>query len=90
MEKGLFLTWLDIEKAAGKSMGQVLTEINEACGTAYKHNWPSKMADSGFALERVPVEVRRYMLRKVLPAELSARGVVFPSDVVEVLVKRLT
>lgn len=90
MEKGLFLTWLEIEKAGGKSMGHILADINAACGTAYRHNWPTKMADSNYSLERVPVEVRRYMLMKVLPAELAARGVVFPSDVVEVLVRRLT
>lgn len=71
-------------------MGQILADINAACGTAYRHNWPTKMADSDYSLERVPVEVRRYMLRKVLPAELTARGVVFPADVVEALVKRLT
>ncbi|MDH0341986.1 hypothetical protein [Chromobacterium haemolyticum] len=90
MDKGLFQSWLEIEKAAGKSMGQILTEVNSACGTAYRHNWPTKMAESGYSLERVPLEVRRYMLRKVLPAELAARGVVFPPDVLEVLIKRLT
>lgn len=90
MEKGLFLTWLEVEKSAGKAMTQILSEINDACGTAYRHNWPSKMADSGFNLERVPSNVRRYMMRKVLPAVLLARGISLDADALEELVKRLT
>ena len=90
MGKGLFLMWLDIEKSAGKTMTQILSEINDACGTAYRHNWPSKMADSGFNLERVPSNVRRYMMRKVLPVALQERGVSLDADALEGLVKNLT
>ncbi|MBR8043489.1 hypothetical protein KDW40_19155 [Burkholderia cenocepacia] len=88
--KGLFQRWLDIEAAAGKPLKQTLDEINAACGTAYRHNWPSKMAESGYSLERIPAAVRRYMMRRVLPAELTARGVSFSPDVVEALIKSLT
>ncbi len=90
MEQGLFQSWLEIEKASGKTMTQILSDINGACGTAYRHNWPSKMADNGYSLERVSVAVRRYMLRKVLPAKLSARGVTFPAEVIEKLIISLT
>lgn len=44
--KGLFQCWLDIEQAAGKPLKQILDEINAACGTTYKHNWPAKMAEA--------------------------------------------
>ncbi|MEX3917934.1 hypothetical protein AB4Y43_17080 [Paraburkholderia sp. BR10872] len=88
--KGLFQRWLEIEAAAGKPLKQTLDEINAACGTAYRHNWPTKMADSAYSLERIPVEVRRYMMRRVLPAELSARGVTFSAEVLETLVSALT
>lgn len=49
--KGLFLRWLDIEATAGKPLKQTLDEINAACGTAYRHNWPAKMAEAGYSLE---------------------------------------
>ncbi|WP_425952977.1 hypothetical protein [Ralstonia pseudosolanacearum] len=81
---------MEIEAAAGKTLKQSLDEINAACGTTYRHNWPSKMANSDFALERIPTAVRRYMMRRVLPAELSARGVTFPPEVIDSLVKLLT
>lgn len=75
LSKGLFRRWLDIEAAAGKSLKRTLEEINDACGTAYRHNWPAKMEEAGYSLERIPVAVRRHMMRAVLPAELSARGI---------------
>ncbi|WP_049096384.1 hypothetical protein [Burkholderia cepacia] len=87
---GLFQRWLAIEAAAGKPLKQTLAEINEACGTAYRHNWPSKMAESEYSLERIPVSVRRYMMLRVLPAELTARGVVLPLDVIGTIVDSLT
>ena len=88
--KGLFQRWLEIEAAAGKTLKQTLDEINAACGTAYRHNWPAKMADAGYSLERIPIAVRRYMMRRVLPAELSARGATFSPEVIELLIKVLT
>ncbi len=88
--KGLFQRWLEIEQAAGKPLKQLLDEINAACGTAYKHNWPSKMAESGYSMERSPTAVRRYMMRRVLPVELAARGALFPPDIIDNLVRLLT
>lgn len=90
LSKGLFLRWLEIEAAAGKPLKQTLEEINVACGTAYRHNWPAKMAEAGYSLERIPVAVRRHMMRTVLPAELSARGVVVSPQIIEQLIKALT
>ncbi|WP_158906805.1 hypothetical protein [Burkholderia sp. L27(2015)] len=88
--KGLFQRWLEIEAAAGKPLKDTLEEINAACGTAYRHNWPSKMAEGGYSMERTPTAVRRYMMRRVLPAELSARGINFSPEVIEGLIKILT
>ena len=88
--KGLYQRWLEIEAASGKPLKQALDEINSACDTAYRHNWPSKMAESGYSMERTPTKVRRYMLRRVLPAELAARGVNFSPDVIETLIRLLT
>ncbi|HDR9757857.1 TPA: hypothetical protein QDC44_001981 [Burkholderia cepacia ATCC 25416] len=88
--QGLFQRWLAIEAAAGKPLKQTLAEINETCGTAYRHNWPAKMAESGYSLERIPVAVRRYMMLRVLPAVLTARGIVLPPEVIETLVESLT
>ncbi|HDR9036968.1 hypothetical protein L0Z31_09415 [Burkholderia vietnamiensis] len=90
LSKGLFERWLEIEAAAGKPLKQTLDEINAACGTAYRHNWPAKMAEAGYALERIPLAVRRHMMRTVLPAELSARGVTLAPQIVEQLIKALT
>ncbi len=88
--RGLFLRWLEIEASAGKPLKQTLDEINAECGTAYRHNWPTKMAESGHSLERIPVTVRRYMMRRVLSAELSARGVMFSPEIIEALIYALT
>lgn len=62
----LFSNWLEIE-LRDKSLSDVLNEINEACGTAYKHNWPAKMAAAGYTLERLPRSVRQYMMMQVVP-----------------------
>lgn len=86
----LFERWWQLEVAAGKTTGQILKEINAACGTAYKHNWPSLMASRGFSLERLSTAVRRYMMRRVLPAELAALGIHLSPEALERLVKVLT
>ena len=87
---GLFVRFIEIEAAAGKPLKTTLAEINAACGTAYRHNWPSKMAETGYAMERTPVNVRRYMMRRVLPAELASRGHSFPPEVIEMIILSLT
>lgn len=73
----LFERWLEIERATGRPMTEILADINAACGTKYKHNWPSDMQSRGFGMERTPSAVRRYMLEKVLPEvvdEYVSRG----------------
>lgn len=87
---GLFTKFIEIELAAGKPLKQTLDEINAACGTAYRHNWPSKMAEAGYAMERTPVAVRRFMMRQVLPAELSKRGINLSGEIIEMIVQSLT
>lgn len=86
----LFERWWQIEVAAGKTTGQILNEINAACGTAYKHNWPSLMASRGYSLERLSTAVRRYMMRRVLPAELASLGVNLSPEATDRLIKVLT
>jgi hypothetical protein len=71
---GLFEKWMEVERAPGRSMSDILAELNAAAGTHYKHNWPSVVASRNFELERCPVAVRRYMLAKVLPKELMELG----------------
>lgn len=63
----LFERWLEIERATGRRMTTILADINAACGTRYKHNWPTDMQTRGYGMERTPNAVRRYMLAKVLP-----------------------
>lgn len=87
---GLFERWLALEKAQGKPLAQVLSDINEACGTAYKHNWPSKLAASGYELKGVSRQVRQYMLRRVLEAELTDRGKKLPKHDLDEMTKALT
>lgn len=66
----LYLNWLKIERKT-KSMESVLRDINVSCGTKYKHNWPSVMRDRGYTLERLPTNVRQYMMKIVLPNNLK-------------------
>ena len=68
----LFTNWLEIE-LTDKTLAETLRLLNEACGTSYKHNWPSKMAAADYTLERLPKEVRKYMMNKVLPV-LTKQG----------------
>lgn len=87
---GLFQRWLEIERATGRPMSDILDDLNDACGTKYKHNWPSVMASRGFTLERMPTNVRQYMMAKVLPAELERIGAQVNAEQVELLVNLLT
>ena len=81
-QKGLFQRWLSLELESGKSLKVVLDEINEACQTAYRHNWPSKMASRGYSTTGIPICVRRYMFRKVLADEMKRRKKSFsPADI---------
>lgn len=47
---------------------------------------PSVVASRGFELERCPVEVRRYMLRKVLQNELTGMGFEVNQSQIEALI----
>jgi hypothetical protein len=87
---GLFESWLVIERATGRPMAQILSELNEACGSRYRHNWPSTMRARGYGMDRCPTEVRRYMMQVVLQGELAALGAKATAGQVEQLVERLT
>lgn len=87
---GLFERWLEIERATGRPMTSILADINAACGTAYRHNWPSLMAKRGYSLDRCPTNVRRYMMRVVLPTEIEQLGIRPAEKVVAAMVAKLT
>lgn len=72
-EKGLFLHWLEIEKKT-KTQKAAIEELNQLCGTKYTESWPSKMEGRGYTLERIPTEVRRYMMTIVLPDLLPGKS----------------
>lgn len=72
-EKCLFLQWLEIEKQT-KSQKAAIKELNNHCGTKYTESWPSKMEGRGYTLERIPTEVRRYMMAIVLPELLPGKS----------------
>lgn len=87
---GLFERWIEIERSTGRSMTDVLADLNAAAGTRYKHNWPSVVASRGFELERCPLAVRRYMMGKVLVREMQDIGVPLDQAQLEKLVIALT
>lgn len=82
----LYLNWLNIERRT-KTMGELLEDLNNACGTKYKHNWPSVMRDRGYALDRLPTSVRQYMMSIVLPEIMSES---ISKDEISALVRSLT
>ena len=90
MAKGLFERWLDIERASARPFIEVLADLNRVCGTKYKHNWPSVMAARSYSLDRLPTGVRQYMMARVLPTELQARGLTLSSTKIFDLVVNLT
>lgn len=69
---GLFQNWLRIEKKT-KTQKAAIVELNEHCGTKYTESWPSKMEGRGFSLERIPTDVRRYMMLVVLSELLPGK-----------------
>lgn len=87
---GLFERWFALERSTGRAVTDILSDLNAVAGTNYKHNWPSVVAGRGFELERCPVEVRRYMMRKVLADELSAMGINLTKKQLDKLVIFLT
>ncbi len=68
--KGLFQHWLEIEKR-NKTQMEAINELNSACGTSYTQSWPSKMKGRNYTLERIPTQVRKYMMVRVLPCLLK-------------------
>lgn len=87
MAKGLFERWLDIERASERPFSEVLSDLNRVCGTKYKHNWPSVMAARGYSLDRLPTEVRQYMMLRVLPGELRTHGLTLrPMEIFDLVV----
>lgn len=87
---GLFERWLSIERATGRSMTDILADLNAVAGTNYKHNWPSVVAGRDYELERCPVAVRRYMMRKVLADELSGMDIELSTNKLDKLILSLT
>lgn len=88
--QGLFERWLSLERASGRSMAEILDELNSVAGTNYKHNWPSVIARRNYEMERCPLAVRRHMMRKVLADELAGLGIELPRNQLEKLVTSLT
>ncbi|KXJ50354.1 hypothetical protein [Pseudoalteromonas sp. APC 3250] len=73
MEKnGLFLRWLEIEKKRDSQIAGI-NRLNEACGTSYSKTWPGVMKTREYNMERIPLEVRRYMMRQVLPTLIDVQ-----------------
>lgn len=71
-------------------MTEILADLNAAANTRYEHNWPSVMAKRNFQLERIPSEVRRYLMRKVLEDELKGLGVELSKSKLDKLIVYLT
>ena len=71
-------------------MTSILSDINSACGTSYRHNWPSLMSKRGYSLDRCPTNVRRYMMTVVLPDELQRVGINPSKKTVASIIDRLT
>ena len=72
VNNNLFINWLEIEKKT-KTQKAAIKKLNQYCGTKYTESWPSKMEGRGYTLERIPIEVRRYMMNVVLPELLPGR-----------------
>lgn len=86
----LFGAWLEVMDASGLTRGAVLAQINEACGTRYTHSWISRMrSDPSRRGERMPLEVRLFMLKTVLASELCRHQIMLPTREVEKLAQRL-
>lgn len=85
---GLFERWLALEKTAGKSPGQILADINAACGTKYKHAWLSLTASR--PSQNLPLDVRRYMMATVLPVVVKEQGINAKIPDIEAMTKALT
>lgn len=71
--EGLFLKWLSIVKK-NSNQKVAIEELNYSCGTKYTESWPSKMKGRNYSLERVPTNVRRYMMRVVLPELIPGKS----------------
>jgi len=90
MKTNLFVRWFEIETKSGKSFKQILEDINSECGTKYRHNWHAKMASRDYSIERLPIAVRRSMMRKVLKAEFIALGFPCNDVLIDDIVLKLT
>nr|WP_305763121.1 hypothetical protein [Alteromonas macleodii] len=73
LNRNLFTNWLDVEKKT-KTQKAAIEELNKHCGTKYTESWPSKMEGRGYTLERIPTDVRRYMMTIVLPELLPGKS----------------
>lgn len=79
-----------MERGTGRTTEAILADLNAACGTKYKYTWPHVMKTRGYSLERLPSEVRRYMMAKVLPLELESLGLKVSKKRISAMVVNLT
>ena len=70
MRKGLFQRWIETERATGKSINEIITGLNDKCGTGYGSDWLTEMKGQGYKSNRLPRFVLRYM--KQIVAEPTA------------------
>lgn len=65
MRKGLFEKWMEAELATGKSVTNIIGDLNTACGTLYANDWTGNMKKLGYKTNLLPSAVVKYMKSKV-------------------------
>lgn len=85
----LFASWLEVE-GGNRAATEILQDLNNSCGTKYQHGWLSRMrSDPARKGERIPREVRAYMMTSVLKHELGKLGIETSRVDVPSLVERM-
>lgn len=72
---GLFEKWYALELKSGLTQAEALRQLNAACGTKYKSNWIAQQQQSVQGLTRTPLQVRRYLMERVLRDILAKHGI---------------
>lgn len=86
----LFQSWFEIEHADQRTPAEILDNLNRTCGTRYQHGWLSRMRhDPTRKGERIPRDVRAYMMIRVLRHELRGLGIEPGQAKIEELVERM-
>lgn len=86
--EGLVSLWLDIEDKSDRKWVDILAELNETCGTRYRHNWLSQLRTR--PSQNLPIAVRQYLMRRVLPVLFTEAGLTLPHKKIAALVVNLT